>query len=116
MSRRRRPEEPPALDLAVTQELVEELLRTAVALDERIGVLLGDLPAEAFPDEDAGEALLEMIIGSVHPAARAAGRRDCRMATALVGAIRERVLDDLDAAATLIEGPGDEPEITSEKS
>jgi hypothetical protein len=42
-----------------------------------------------------------MVVGSVHPAARAAGPHDCQIATALVAAIRERVLTDLHTAAEL---------------
>jgi hypothetical protein len=101
MSSRRAPGDspPPALD--VTRELVLETLRTALALEEVMGSLLAELPDTAFPAEDRAEVLLEMLIGSVHPAARAAGERDCRVATALVGAIRERVIDDLRTAAEL---------------
>jgi hypothetical protein len=92
---------PADLDLGTTRELVEELLRTSLALEEVMTSLLEDVPEGAFPEEDKVEVLLEMVVGSVHPAARAAGRRDCRTATALVGAVRERVLDDLRAAADL---------------
>jgi hypothetical protein len=87
--------------LEATRDLVEEVLRTAMALEDVVVSLLEDLPANAFPDEDPGLVLLEMIVGSVHPAAVAAGRRDTRTATALVAAIRERVLADLHAAAVL---------------
>ena len=93
--------EPAELDLDTTRELVEELLRTSLALEEVMASLLDEIPEGAFPRGDNAEVLLEMVIGSVHPAARAAGRRDCRTATALVGAVRERVLDDLRAAADL---------------
>ena len=51
--------------------------------------------------DDNAHVLLEMVVGSVHPAARAAGRCDCRVATALVGAVRERVIADLRTAAEL---------------
>ncbi|HEY2478004.1 MAG TPA: hypothetical protein VGI17_04675 [Solirubrobacterales bacterium] len=89
------------MDLATTRELVEEVLRTALALEDVMVSLLEDLPDGAFPGEDPGLVLLEMVVGSVHPAAVAAGARDCRNATALVGAVRERVLADLRAAAAL---------------
>ena len=91
----------PELDLDTTRELVEEVLRTALALEEVMTSLLDELPEGAFPGTDNAHVLLEMVVGSVHPAARAAGTRDCRTATALVGAVRERVLDDLRAAAEL---------------
>ncbi len=81
--------------------MVLEVLRTAMALEDVMAALLEDLPEGAFPGEDNGQILLEMVVGSVHSAARAAGERDCRVATALVGAIRERVLADLRTAAEL---------------
>jgi hypothetical protein len=96
-------------DLETTRALVEEVLRTAMALEDVVVSLLDDLPDGAFPNEDPGLVLLEMIVGSVHPAAVAAGPHDTRTATALVGAIRERVLADLRTAATLAgerESPG----------
>jgi hypothetical protein len=89
------------LDLRATRELVEEVLRTALALEDVMASLLEELPESAFPGVDNAHVLLEMVVGSVHPAARAAGRRDCRTATALVGAIRERVIADLHTAAEL---------------
>jgi hypothetical protein len=90
-----------AVDLETTRELVEEVLRTALALEAVMASLLEDLPEDAFPGEDAALVLLEMVVGSVHPAAAAAGPRACRTATALVGAVRERVLADLRTAAEL---------------
>jgi hypothetical protein len=89
------------VDLEATRELVEEVLRTALALEDVISALLAELPERAFAGEDNSHVLLSMIVGSVHPAARAAGPRDCRTATALVAAIRERVLADLRTAAEL---------------
>jgi len=101
-------------DLEPTRELVEEVLRTAMALEDVVNSLLDDLPAGAFPDRDPGLLLLDMIVGSAHPAALAAGPRDTRTATALVVAIRERVLTDLHTAALLADER--EEENTSEKS
>jgi hypothetical protein len=88
-------------DLGTTRALVEEVLRTAFALEDVIRSLRGDLPAGAFLGEDPSLVLMEMVVGSVHPAAVAAGPTECRVATALVGAIRERVIEDLRTAATL---------------
>jgi hypothetical protein len=92
---------PAETDLEATRDLVEEVLRTALALEDVMRALLDELPERAFPGEDNGHVLLEMVVGSVHPATRAAGPRDTRTATALVGAIRERVLADLRTAAEL---------------
>jgi hypothetical protein len=93
--------EPAEMDLATTRDLVEELLRTSFALQDVMGSLLEDLPERTPDGRDSALTLLDMVIGSVHPAARAAGHRDCRTATALVGAVRERVLTDLRTAAAL---------------
>ena len=104
MSRRRDPHRRDRLDqadLEVTRDLVEEVMLTAIALDDVMGALLDEIPEGAFPGEDNAHVLLEMVVGSVHPAARAAGTHDCRIAAALVAAIRERVLTDLHTAAEL---------------
>ena len=98
------------MDLEATRDLVEEVLRTAMALEDVIVSLLEDLPDGAFPGEDPGLVLLEMIVGSAHPAATAAGSRDTHTATALVVAIRERVLADLRAAALLAREHERDPE------
>lgn len=100
--RRGRAEAVGRVDLALTGELVEEVLRTALALESVISSLLDDLPAEAFPGrDDPAVVLMQMIVGTVHPAAAVAGVRECRSAIALVVAIRERVLADLRTAAEL---------------
>jgi hypothetical protein len=89
------------IEQELTGELVEEVLRTALALEDVICCLLDELPPGSFPGEDPAVVLMEMIVGSVHPVAAAAGPRDCRSAIALVAAIRERVLADLRTAAEL---------------
>lgn len=107
MSRRRHadrgrdPRHSPEVDLETTQELVEEVLRTALGLEDVMTALLEELPEGAFPGEDSARVLLEMVVGSVHPAACAAGLRECRTAIALIAAVRERVLADLRTAAEL---------------
>ena len=88
-------------DLETTRDLVEEVLLTALALEDVVSALLAEMPEDAFPGEDNTQVLLQMVVGSANPAARAAGPRDCRTATALVAAIRERVLADLHRAAEL---------------
>jgi hypothetical protein len=102
------------VDLELTGELVEEVLRTALALEDVLAALLDELPAESFPGEDPACVLLEMVIGSVHPAAAAAGARECRAAIALVGAIRERVLADLHTAAELTKERTEAPPTTKQ--
>lgn len=84
-----------------TRALVEELLRTAFAFEAVLGALLEDLSEEAFPGEDNAAVLVEMVVGSCRPTIEAVGEPKCRAATALIGAVRDRVLDDLRAAAQL---------------
>jgi hypothetical protein len=83
------------------QALIEELLHTAFSLGGAFVSLLEDLPEDAFAGEDQAAVLIEMLAGSSRPAIDAAGEADCRLATALIGAVRDRVLDDLRAAARL---------------
>jgi hypothetical protein len=45
--------------------------------------------------------LVEMIVGSCRPAIAAAGEQECWAAAGLIGAVRDRVLDDLRTAAEL---------------
>ncbi|MGB7587559.1 MAG: hypothetical protein WBM00_02505 [Solirubrobacterales bacterium] len=85
--------------------LIEELLRTAFTLSDVIASLLEDLPEDAFPGEDSAAVLIEMIAGSCRPAVEAAGEPGCWAATALIAAVRDRVLEDLRAVADLA-GPG----------
>lgn len=80
---------------------VEELLRTAFSLGGAYVSLLEDLPEDAFPGEDSAAVLIEMLAGSCRPAAQAVGEADCQVATALIAAIRDRVLNDLQVAALL---------------
>jgi len=93
---------PDTVDAART--LIEEMLRTGFALTDLISSLLEDLPAEAFPGEDNAAVLIEMVAGSCLPAVEAAGEQTCRATTALLGAVRDRVLEDLRLAAELAGG------------
>jgi hypothetical protein len=85
----------------LTDELVSEVIRAAVTLEELFSGFLPDIPDDAFPGEDKAQVLFEMVLGSVEPATDAAGERDCRVAIALIGSIRERIIDDLHTAAEL---------------
>lgn len=80
--------------------LIRELLGAGLALMDVLSSLIEELPEDAFPGEDKAAVLLEMAIGSCRPAVAAAGERDCRAAITLVGAVRDRIFDDLRAAAT----------------
>jgi len=81
--------------------LIEEMLRTGFVFIDLISSLIEELPDDAFPGEEKGAVLLGMVAGSCLPAVQAAGERECRAATALIGAVRDRVLDDLRTAAEL---------------
>ena len=83
------------------KELIEELLRAGLALTDLLASLLEEIPEDAFPGENNGQVLLEMVIGSCRPALDAAGEQECVAAAALIGAIRDRVFDDVRAAADL---------------
>jgi hypothetical protein len=78
---------------------VEEVLRTGLMLVELLEELLEELPQDAWPGEEPGAVLLEMMAGSFSPAAAAAGQAGLRQATALVGALGDRTLADLRTAA-----------------
>jgi hypothetical protein len=80
------------------QALVEELLRTAFSLQDIIGTFLEEMPEDSFSGEDNAAVLLEMVVGSCRPATEAAGESACWAATALIGSMRDRVIDDLRAA------------------
>lgn len=84
-----------------TQILVEELLRTAFSLGGAFVSLLDDLPEDAFPGEDPSAVLIEMVSGTCRPVVEAAGESACWAAASLIGAVRDRVIDDLRAAAEL---------------
>jgi hypothetical protein len=78
---------------------VEEALRVGVMWMDLVSGLIDDLPDDAFPGENAAEVLIEMLAGTIQPAADAAGGQALRQATALLGAAGDRVLTDLRAAA-----------------
>lgn len=81
--------------------MIVELLRTGLTLADLLSSLLEDLPDDAFPGKVTGEVLIEMVAGSCAPALTAAGPAQCEATVALLGAIRDRVLHDLRAAAEL---------------
>jgi hypothetical protein len=83
------------------QALIEELLRTAFALQDLMGSIIEEMPEESFPGEDNAAVLLEMVVGSCRPAAEAAGEPACWAATALIGSMMDRVIDDLRRAVEL---------------
>jgi hypothetical protein len=81
-----------------TRALVEELLRTGLLLTDVLSGLLDDIPEDAFPGEEPGLVLIEMLIGSLRPVTDAAGAETVAGAIALLGAISDRFVSDLHAA------------------
>jgi hypothetical protein len=84
-----------------TRAFIEELLRTGLMLTDLFSSLLEDLSEDAFPGEDRGEVLLDMVTGTIRPAAEAAGIRTVREATMLLGAVQDLVLADIRTAVEL---------------
>ncbi|UJA20734.1 hypothetical protein HJD18_11280 [Thermoleophilia bacterium SCSIO 60948] len=93
------PHQPP--DLTLARELTDQLIRTGLVLTDMIASLIEDLPEDAYPGEENGMVLLEMVAGSSVPAVAAAGERTVREATALIAAVQDRVVSDLREAARL---------------
>ena len=70
-------------------------------LSDLLAGLLEDLPDDAFPGENPGEVLVEMLAGTALPVTEAAGGQTVRQATNLLGAVADRTLSDLRAALDL---------------
>src|SRR3954453_5434096 len=81
--------------------LVEEALRTGLLFMDVLSTLIEDLPADAFPGEDPARVLVEMTTGSMRPVAEAAGEEAVAEATALFGALSDRLIGDLEQAMEL---------------
>lgn len=92
---------PCADDRDQVREFVETVLRTGFMLTDLLGNILDALPEDAFPGESPAEVLVEMLTGSIRPVADAAGPHAVLDATALLGAMGDRTLEDLRAAAEL---------------
>lgn len=91
----------PAPDTAVAEAVIEEFLRTALWLVDISAALLDDMPDNAFPGEDSGVVLIELLAGSCRPALESAGELGCLATMELAAAIRENVRSDLMKAAKL---------------
>ena len=81
------------------RQLVDEIVRTGLMITGVLEDLLDGLPDDAFPGEHEGEVLLEMLTGTIRPAAAAAGEETVSELVALLGAVCDRVLADLQALA-----------------
>lgn len=81
------------------RDFVVELLHTGLGLTDLVASLLESTPPDAFPGEDAGDVLIEMVAGSLRPALAAAGPETLSACAALLGALRDRTSKDLQEAA-----------------
>lgn len=70
-------------------------------LGDLLSGLLDDLPDDAFGGEPPAEVLLEMLIGTIRPVARAAGEQTVQGATRLLVATGDKTLSDMRAATAL---------------
>jgi hypothetical protein len=93
---------------AASQELIEELMGTVVALDFVLQTLMA-LPADALPGRDGAEAIRELLIASACGEVEVVGEEACRAATALVGAVVDRIAKDAQAAERLADADGQRP-------
>ena len=72
-------------------------------LSRLVGDLLDELPEDAFAGEDQVEVLFEMLSARSSRSPRRRASTEVRAATALLGAMSDRVLADLHAAMRLAE-------------
>jgi hypothetical protein len=79
----------------------EELLSTGLMLAELGSNLAESLPADAYPGEEPGAVVAEMITGTIHTALGAVDGQDLARATQLIAEARDRVLDHLQLALAL---------------
>jgi hypothetical protein len=80
------------------RDFVWELLKGGIALGDLAESLIDALPEDAYPGEDHGQVVLDMMAGSMQPAIDAAGPDTVRDVIALINAAHDRVLQDLVAA------------------
>jgi hypothetical protein len=80
---------------------VIELLRTGVSLSNTAADLIDGLAPDAYPGEDAGNVVLEMMVGTIRTALEGFDPRVVEQATALIGLAAERVIEHLRLALAL---------------
>jgi hypothetical protein len=85
---------------AVSQELIEELMGTVVAVDFVLQTLM-NLPEDALPGEDRSEAIRELLTASACREVEAVGEEACRAAITLMEKVVGRMADDAHAVANL---------------
>ena len=78
-----------------------ELLGTGCMLFDLAADLAELLPADAYPGEEPGQVVLEMVIGTIATAIGDADPADLRRATELISEAAERVIEHLKLASEL---------------
>jgi hypothetical protein len=91
-----------------SQELIEELMGTVVAVDFVLQTLM-DLPADAFAGEDKARSMRELLTASAYHEVEAVGEDACRAAITLIGKVIDRMAEDARAAANLAEAASQRP-------
>ncbi len=89
----------------LSREFMGEVFGTAFFLEDLMQRVLRTLDDDAFPGLDKREALREAMVYSTVPVAAAAGEDACVNATALVAAMRERIVADVKHVVEGDEGP-----------
>jgi hypothetical protein len=82
--------------------LVREVVRVGLMITGVLEDLLETLPQDAFPGENEAEVLLEMLAGTIQPAIAAAGEDTVCELAALLGAMSDRVMTDLEIVVELV--------------
>jgi hypothetical protein len=77
------------------------MLRTGLALSDLASSLIEMLPDDAYPGEEPGEVVLDMMTGTIQPAVDAAGPETVEHVIALMGAAYDRVMADLEKVLEL---------------
>jgi hypothetical protein len=80
---------------------VHKLLGTGMMLSELASDLIDALPADAYPGEEPGAVVLEMMCGTIATALESVDPRDVRRATRLIDLAGERTLQHLRLASEM---------------
>lgn len=82
-------------------EFVCELLRAGIMLSDLGADLVESLPEDAFPGEEPGAVIIQMMCGTIRTAVGSADPRDVRRATELIEQAVARTLEHLRLACEL---------------
>ena len=80
---------------------VHKLLGTGMMLSELASDLIDALPDDAYPGEEHGAVVLEMLCGTIATALESVDPRDVRCATQLIDLAGERTLEHLRLASEM---------------